>query len=468
MRLKIHLFFLAMVILSVTSMAGSISTDFNALPSGAALYGNAYLSGGMAYLTSNGGSQLGGLSFAELDPGLAVSSFNAEFDLQLGGGSGADGLSFSFTTLGNVGAVGEWGTTSGIAIEFDTYNNSEVNDNHMTLYYNGSARVTNGSLPVNLNNNAVHHARVAMNNGTINVYLTPSGGSESHIFSHTISGWSAYRGQFLFGGRTGGATDYHRVDNFVASTTPMYAINVSSNINFGNVRVGTSSSSNLTVTNTGGGTLTGTFGAASGDFDPETVSSSFNLTQSQQSVRTYTFSPTTTGVLSSNVTVSSNGGNVTRTLSGTGVSPVFQSSIAPGTTLDFGIIDKSQSATRTLTIQNLASSNLGDLTNLTILSATITGEDASYFTLEENFTPIVISKDGTISLAIRATNYDDAFHDRNAVLTLVTDQNAALGMEGNIYTFNLNAYMLPEPSTYMFMGIASILFFLYRFYSKRY
>ncbi len=272
---------------------------------------------------------------------------------------------------------------------------------------------------------------------------------------------------------TEGGGDVIGLDNiqFSSASAPSATLS-SNNTNFGNVRVGTSNTATVTVTNTGasGSTLTGTIGAATGsEFSPVSGTQSFSLSQSQSSVRTYTYTPTARGADSTTISISSNVNNTTASLTGTGVSPVYSSSVAPNSTIDFGTVDKNITLTQTLTIQNITpDADLGNLTNLTLLSATISGADASYFSIE-NFTPgTVLSKNGLLNLLIKITNSDYLVETRNATLTIVTDENAALGVSGNIYTYHLTAYLVPEQSTYIFMSIAGLLLGIFRFYRKSY
>ncbi len=244
----------------------------------------------------------------------------------------------------------------------------------------------------------------------------------------------------------------------------------SSNTNFGNVRVGTSGTASVTVSNTGasGSTLTGTIGSASGsEFAPTSGNQSFSLGYNQSASRTYTYTPSARGTDSTNVSITSDGGNATKTLTGTGVSPVYSSSVAPNTTIDFGTVDKDQTLSRTLTIQNITpDADLGNLTNLTLISATISGADASYFSLA-NFTPgMVLSKNGSFDLGITVNNPDHLVSMRYATLTIVTDVNSAFGVAGNVYTYQLQAYTVPEPSTCIFMSLVCILLGFSRFYRK--
>lgn len=252
-------------------------------------------------------------------------------------------------------------------------------------------------------------------------------------------------------------------------STPQPALSVS-NTTFGNVRVGNSANASVTVTNAGasGSSLTGNIGAASGsEFSPTSGSQSFTLGQNQASTRTFTYTPSARGSDSTVISVTSNASNTTATLTGTGVSPVYSSIVAPGSTMDFGVVDKDVSTTRTLTIQNITpDADLGNLTNMTLLSASISGLDAAYYSIE-NFTPgTVLAKNGSTNLVIRITNNDYLVETRNAVLTIVTDVNAALGAAGNVYTYNLTAYLVPEPSSYVFFSMAILLGFL-RLYRKK-
>lgn len=235
-----------------------------------------------------------------------------------------------------------------------------------------------------------------------------------------------------------------------------------SNTNFGNVRVGTSANATVTVTNTGtaGSTLTGTIGAAAGsEFSPVSGTQSFTLGQNQNAQRTYTYTPNARGADSTTISVNSSAGNTTRTLSGTGVSPVFNSSVAVGSTVDFGEVG--YIANQSIAIQNLTTdTDLGNLTNMSLMAASITGPDASYFSLE-NFTPgMVLTKNQLENLLVSFMhNYggrDDYGVVRTATLTITTDVGTAFGSMGSTYSFNLQATTIPEPSTILMFGIIAI------------
>ncbi len=257
------------------------------------------------------------------------------------------------------------------------------------------------------------------------------------------------------------------VDDIYVGTSSIF----SENTNFGNVRVGTSGSASVTVTNTGsvGSTLIGSIGAATGsEFSPISGTQSFSLSQNQIASRTYSYTPTNQGNDSTTINITSNSGNTSHTLTGTGVSPIFSSSITPGSTIDFGQVDSITS--KTLAIQNLTQDNdLGDLTNMTILNAVITGPDASYFTLS-NFTQgMVLSKNQLQNLIITCnwSEFDPLYAFKTATLTITTDVGAALGSTGQIYTFHLQAVSIPESKTFILCCLGFLIYiFSVRFYSK--
>ncbi len=265
-------------------------------------------------------------------------------------------------------------------------------------------------------------------------------------------------------------SNHFLIDNLALSEVTSSPALSASNTNFGNVRVGSSATASVTVTNTGtsGSTLTGNIGPASGsEFSPASGSQSFSLSQNQSASRTYTYTPSARGADSTTVSVTSNATNTNLTLTGTGVSPVYASSVAPGSTIDFGTVDKDQTITQALTIQNATpDADLGNLTNMTLLSATISGQDASYFSIS-GFTPgTVLSKNGSFQFFVSVSNPDYYIMNRYATLTIVTDVNAALGVAGNVYTYQLVAYTVPEPSSIIFLSVAGLFLVISRFSRK--
>lgn len=229
---------------------------------------------------------------------------------------------------------------------------------------------------------------------------------------------------------------------------------------FGDVRVGTSASLGLTASNTGTADgLTGSYGGASGDFGPAGDLAFGPLAQGASApARNYTYTPSARGLDAGTVDVTSNGGNATVNLSGNGVGPVFADDDADNV-LDFGDVGPpgvEPFVDLVLTISNVTTDTAAAaLTDLTINSASITGPDASFFSIIGAGTG-VIAKDGSLAITVRATYGGPNFVTRNALLTLATDEGAALGGDGNDYVFELTARMVPEPSTLALAGLGCL------------
>jgi len=199
-----------------SAMAGLISEDFNSgLPAGVSFYGPSSVVNQEAQLTPSSNSLLGGMSFTDQDNGRLIEAWDANFDFRIdqNGNGGADGISLTFSRLGDVGPVGEEGLLSGLAIGFDTWSNAEISGNHISLRYDGVLLVEQNISTTVLENGDVHSASISMIDGLVNVSL-----DGASLFTHDVVSWTAYSGQFNFGARTGGARSRQVVDNFIAST----------------------------------------------------------------------------------------------------------------------------------------------------------------------------------------------------------------------------------------------------------
>ncbi len=99
--------------------------------------------------------------------------------------------------------------------------------------------------------------------------------------------------------------------------TPQLSVSPSS-LNFGDVNLNSSQQKIITVTNSGGGTLSGQAATSS----PYSVMSglSFSLSVNQSAMVVVQFTPASTGSFSGSLQITSNGGNQTISLTGTGVS----------------------------------------------------------------------------------------------------------------------------------------------------
>jgi len=242
--------------------------------------------------------------------------------------------------------------------------------------------------------------------------------------------------------------------------------------NAGLVRIGTTGSAQVSVTNVGDGNLSGLGDVSNlrGDValapgsPPEfTGGTPVSLADGASQTFTYTYAPTSHGLQQAIVrgdflNGSADGTNqpeiVDQTITGTGVGPVFDSSVPPGGVIDFGAVVLGGNALRQLLVSNISTDpNGGDpsLTDLTLLAAEITGPDAALFSL-------IGFSAGTVLSQAEADIFDIAFSAsgptgaKTAVLALTTDQGAALGESGATFTFGLTGTVLqtngaiPEPA----------------------
>lgn len=225
-------------------------------------------------------------------------------------------------------------------------------------------------------------------------------------------------------------------------------------IGFGDVRAGgglTMRSRQVTVANAGeaGSVLAGSFTSLSGEFSQATPLDTGDLLEGAGFPHDLRYAPVDRGTDSTTLSFqSSNGQSAGWTLSGTGVGPVFQSSETPGSTIDLGSAFTHGTSSRGLSISNGTQDNptAEELVGLTLLNASITGEDASLFSLGGFVPGSVLGKGGIQDLAI-GFNADATTGNKSATLTLWTDQNAPFGQTGDPFVFDLFAeVILPLPS----------------------
>ncbi|MBI2215894.1 MAG: FecR domain-containing protein [Candidatus Rokubacteria bacterium] len=151
---------------------------------------NYYGQGGSAFLTSPIPLQ---------DEGGFLASFSTAFQFQMtnpqgigdGDGQGADGLVFVVQTQANNvggagGGIGYAGIPKSVGVEFDTYNNGEINGNHVGINVNGSlASLVSRAVGTRLNNGAVWYAWVDYDGETkvfeVRVSETPTRPTEAFL-----------------------------------------------------------------------------------------------------------------------------------------------------------------------------------------------------------------------------------------------------------------------------------------------
>ncbi|MFN3821440.1 MAG: lectin-like domain-containing protein, partial [bacterium] len=142
--------------------------------------------------------------------------FEAEFDIRIGGGTGADGMTIAWVTNYNYqaasGGAHDFNVENGYAVEFDCYNNAGIDPNgqHIAILRNNwqnhlaSWQANEGVIE----NNQWHHIRVTNELGYVQVWF-----DNQRVLEHRIRDYQAFEGYFGFTAGTGGATNWHIVDN---------------------------------------------------------------------------------------------------------------------------------------------------------------------------------------------------------------------------------------------------------------
>ena len=170
------------------------------------------------------------VGFTSTHPGVTPASVTVDFDLRITKvNNQGDGIGFAWLNAdawGNSGPAPQFGEEPNLArsfgVGFDTVNNGEVSDNHVSLHFDG-AKLAEFNLSTlmpgfRLDSGAFHHARVvlaAVSGGSnVSVYLTPNGGSEAVVVeNYFVSGLQAYDGRVGFGARNGGNRAHNDIDN---------------------------------------------------------------------------------------------------------------------------------------------------------------------------------------------------------------------------------------------------------------
>ncbi|QNN22463.1 hypothetical protein HED60_09305 [Planctomycetales bacterium ZRK34] len=123
---------------------------------------------------------------------------------------------------------------------------------------------------------------------------------------------------------------------------------------------------------------------------------------------------------------------------GKSAQPVFESSVAPGGTIDFGDVPIGSFETYVLTISNTTTNVVAgyeSASDLTLIDAVFGGLTPQFFSID-NFTPgMTIAAGASIDLTLRVA--PTVAGPVEGTLTLVTDQGAGLGVAGASFDYVL-------------------------------
>lgn len=213
------------VVLSGSQWVPVIDESFDNSPTDWNYNGSAALVDSKLRLTPQSWDQAGSAFFGTPQP---AQDFVAEFDFEIHGGSGADGIVFvvqssadGAAVLGaSGGGIGYQGIMPSLAVEFDTWDNGSQDrwsENHIGVNLNGNAssELINTNVP-EMEDTGVFHAVVSLCQGHVTVQMQGPGMNELETYIDAdISGWTEQNAYFGFTAGTGDATNYHDVDNFL-------------------------------------------------------------------------------------------------------------------------------------------------------------------------------------------------------------------------------------------------------------
>ncbi len=201
-----------------------------------------------------------------------------------------------------------------------------------------------------------------------------------------------------------------------------------------------------------------------------------NLGDGLSQTYSYTYTPTAHGPQQATVRCdfangSDDGRNLPQVLdqliTGTGVGPEFDSSVAPGEPIDFGAVVLGGNALRQLQVGNISTDPNGgnpSLTDLTLVAADLTGPDSALFSLIGFTAGTVLSGEGVASFFDISFSALGPVGAKSATLILTTDQGAAFGGSGQQFTWDLTGSVfqtnaaIPEPGSIalLFGGLAAL------------
>jgi len=163
-------------------------------------------------------------------------NYEISFRFWIGGGTGADGLAFVMAretstrpllggSGGSLGYSGPPANLSGLVVEFDTYNSPGIDssENHVALGWTNLTTLAVNDSVFELEDTGWHSARIlfmTIDSDTYNVVVYLDGGP---VINHTFDWLNAppIGSGFYFGftAATGGATNWHQIDDVTMSVT---------------------------------------------------------------------------------------------------------------------------------------------------------------------------------------------------------------------------------------------------------
>lgn len=233
------------------------------------------------------------------------------------------------------------------------------------------------------------------------------------------------------------------------------------NPNFASVRVGETGTTSVGIVNRYVPSLAGTFDGAAAPFGPSGSLDFGPLAPNSSFSRDYTFSPVARGMEKSTIDI----GPLATTLCGTGVGPLFADDDADNL-IDLGVVGPG-GGLATVTLSNITpDGGLPSQTDLTLLGYALSGPDADRFSI--NLAPGAVIRQGeSLMMTVSVDPGGAPVGAYEATLTLSTDEDAALGGDGQDHVFQLRAIAVPEPSVAYLLLAAGLWLGAFRFPTVR-
>jgi hypothetical protein len=239
--------------------AGTFQSDFNSgvPPAGMNLFGTTPnydhstggKTGGCLKITDSTGSQQGGAIIDDFDNGETIGGFDAAFQLYIGGGTGADGISFAFGDYADA-AWGEEGpgTMKGLTVVFDEYNSGgtpaeapaiDVKWDNVTVFHRLLGAIAAGTPASPIGTATTIRTQTTAGGAPVWVPVkihVDTDGTLDLVYNSVVivTNFPIYRAmtdaplygpayRFGFGARTGGSADNHWIDDLQITTYPVDA-----------------------------------------------------------------------------------------------------------------------------------------------------------------------------------------------------------------------------------------------------
>ena len=187
----------------------AFASDFSSLPSLVQLEGSAVLEEGALVLTPALDSQLGQMIIPS--PDWPLRALHVSFDLSIGSGNGADGMSFNYAgdIVGVADQTPEEGIGTGLSLTADTYNNGDEQVPNLGLKYRG--RFVAETVVPELGDGQARRLSLNITSAGL-ATLTLDG---QPLWNQVpLDGWAPLpEWRLSFAARTGGLNDRHVVDN---------------------------------------------------------------------------------------------------------------------------------------------------------------------------------------------------------------------------------------------------------------